>query len=204
MYRSRHPSHLAIAAPGRLPSPSFVASAQATLTPGRPARSRLAWLATCPGASRFSPERGRSAGGSEGSRCEAAPDGRSQGVVLLRRAGSRGRQRRRWAFLSRLRRAAEGGDEESGLARGVRREELDDLVVVEGETGGAESLRVRGEVQATTHETGLEIARAVAAVAEGGEEPREIREEEHGGARRPAEGLVEAEERGGAADVAGP
>src|SRR5262245_46214541 len=42
------------------------------------------------------------AGCSKGSRCEAAPDGRTRGVLPVRRACGRGRQRSRWALFSNL------------------------------------------------------------------------------------------------------
>src|SRR5688500_5251450 len=43
-------------------------------------------------------------------------------------------------------RTTERGHEDRVLARGVRREELDDLLVVERESAGAEALAVRGEI----------------------------------------------------------
>ena len=101
-------------------------------------------------------------------------------------------------------RAAEGGDEEGGLARGVRREKLDHLVVVEGEAGGAEALGVGGEIEPPADEARLEVGRAIAPVAERAEKACEIREEEDGGARRPAERLTEAEEGGIGSHVARP
>ena len=47
-------------------------------------------------------ELGRNRSGSgdeEGPRCEAAPDGRTRGVLAVRRACGRGRQRSRWALI---------------------------------------------------------------------------------------------------------
>src|SRR5207249_8253300 len=73
--------------------------------------------------------------------------------------------------------ASECHDEDGVLARGVRREELDDVTVVEGEPRGAKALRVGGEVSAAAGNAGLEVGEAVAAVAEHGEDTRERREE---------------------------
>src|SRR2546422_6109100 len=56
--------------------------------------------------------------------------------------------------------ASECHDEDGVLARGVRREELDDVTVVEGEPRGAKALRVGGEVGAAAGDAGLEVGLA--------------------------------------------
>src|SRR5260370_21242742 len=61
---------------------------------------------------------------------------------------------------------AESDQEDDALARSVRREERRHIVVVEGESGGAESLGVRGQVQLPADDAGFERGGAVASVAE--------------------------------------
>src|SRR5262245_58828617 len=74
--------------------------------------------------------------------------------------------------------SAEGGDEDRVQSLGVRREEPNDLVVIEREPRRAEALRVGGEVGAPADEPGLEVGEAGAAVAPRGEQRIERREEE--------------------------
>src|SRR5439155_5485979 len=63
-------------------------------------------------------------------------------------------------------RPAQRGHEDRALAGGVRREELHPVAVVEREPGGAESLRVGGEVGAAASQPRLEIRQTIAAIAE--------------------------------------
>src|SRR5882672_7128952 len=101
--------------------------------------------------------------------------------------------KRRRRCRRRLHGAAEGGDEDGFLARGVGREERDHVTVVEGEAGGSEALCVGREIEAAPEEAGLEIGQAIPAIAIRLEERVEIGEEEDGRARHAAEGLLEAE-----------
>src|SRR5918999_3300525 len=95
------------------------------------------------------------------------------------RQSARRRFRRRWCVVARpagvsslaslgvaLGGPAKRGQEHDALARSVRREERRYLVVIEGESGGAESLGVRGQVQLPADDAGFELGGAVAAVAE--------------------------------------
>src|SRR5260370_3907752 len=61
---------------------------------------------------------------------------------------------------------AESDQEDDALARSVRREERRHIVVVEGESGGAESLGVRGQVQLPADDAGFELGGAGAPVAD--------------------------------------
>src|SRR2546430_16795612 len=72
--------------------------------------------------------------------------------------------------------AAERGQEHHALPLCVRGEELRDLVVEEGESGGAEPKCVGGEVEAAADDSSLELGGPVAAVAEPGEDRLEIGE----------------------------
>src|SRR5215470_4211545 len=59
----------------------------------------------------------------------------------------------------------------------MRREEVDYIVIIEGKARGAEFLRVRGEIQFSTHDSGLHLCGAVSAISESTENFCEIREE---------------------------
>src|SRR5712691_13009882 len=58
----------------------------------------------------------------------------------------------------------------------MRGEELRNLVVEEGESGGAETKCVGGEVEAASDDSPLELSGPIAAVTEPGEDRLEIRE----------------------------
>src|SRR5438128_4473314 len=72
--------------------------------------------------------------------------------------------------------AAERRQEHHALPLCVRGEELRDLVVEEGESGGAEAKCVGGEVEAAADDSSLELSGPVAAIAEPGEDWLEIGE----------------------------
>ena len=72
--------------------------------------------------------------------------------------------------------AAERGQEHHALPFCVRGEELRDLVVEEGESGGAETKGVGGEVEAAADDSSLELGGPIAAITEAGEDRLEIRE----------------------------
>jgi len=57
----------------------------------------------------------------------------------------------------------------------VRGEELRNLVVGEGESGGAEAKCVGGEVEAAADDSSLELSGPIAAIAESGEVERRQR-----------------------------
>src|SRR5439155_5185185 len=95
-------------------------------------------------------------------------------AVLSRAPELRARSRRP------LDRAAEGRHEDRVLAPRVGREEGHDVVVVEGEAGGAEALRVGGQIEPPTDDPGLEVGRSIAAIAQPREDALEIGEEEDG------------------------
>src|SRR6185295_20028848 len=61
---------------------------------------------------------------------------------------------------------ARGNQEHHALSHRVRREEGGDLVVEERQAGGAEALRIAGEIGATAADRGIELRGAIAAVAE--------------------------------------
>ena len=86
----------------------------------------------------------------------------------------------------------------------MRREEGDDIVVVEREAGRAEALRVRRQVEAPSDDPGLQVDGPVAAIAQLREPSIEIGEEEYRDRRRPAQFLFEAEEGGIAPEVTEP
>src|SRR5947208_13667941 len=65
--------------------------------------------------------------------------------------------------------AAERRQEHHALPLCVRREELRNLVVQEGESGGAEAKCVSGEVEAAADDSSLELSGPIAAIAEPGE-----------------------------------
>src|SRR5919106_1089333 len=72
--------------------------------------------------------------------------------------------------------AAERRQEHHALPVCVRGEELRNLVVEEGESGGAETKGVGGEVEAAADDSPLELGGPIAAIAEPGEDRLEIRE----------------------------
>src|SRR5258708_29144878 len=78
---------------------------------------------------------------------------------------------------------AEGNEENGAFAFGVGREEAGDVIVEEGEAGGAEALRVASEIQLSAEDAGLELAGAIAAIAEALQDGAQVREEKdvHGG-----------------------
>src|SRR3989442_8593456 len=101
------------------------------------------------------------------------------------REEARQQERRRAASLNSLgtRRsgapsngAAERRQEHHALPFCVRGEELRNLVVEEGESGGAETKCVGGEVEAPADDSPLELSGPIAAIAEPGEDWLEIRE----------------------------
>src|SRR5712691_4383149 len=71
--------------------------------------------------------------------------------------------------------AAESRQEHHVLPLCMRGEELRNLVVEEGESGGAETKCVGGEVEAASDDSPLELSGAIAAVTEPGEDRLEIR-----------------------------
>src|SRR5215510_16161490 len=75
----------------------------------------------------------------------------------------------------------------------MRREELHDVAVVEREPGGAEALRVGGQVGAPAGQSGLEIRQPIAAIAERARDRIEPREKVDDGRRVAAQWLLEAE-----------
>src|SRR5918996_3770127 len=72
--------------------------------------------------------------------------------------------------------AAERRQEHHALPFCVRGEELRNLVVEEGESGGAEAKGVGGEVEAAPHDSSPQLGGPIAAIAEPGEDRLEIRE----------------------------
>ena len=70
--------------------------------------------------------------------------------------------------------AAERRQEHHALPFCVRGEELRHLVVEEGESGGAETKRVGGEVEAAADDSPLQLSGPIAAIAEAGEDRLEI------------------------------
>src|SRR5262249_35797058 len=82
------------------------------------------------------------------------------------------------------------------LAGGVRREEANDVRVVEGEAGCAKALRVRGEIGAAAGEPCLHVRQPVAAIAGDVGQLVEPSEEEGDRRRVAAERLLETEVRG--------
>src|SRR2546430_14285387 len=95
-----------------------------------------------------------------------------------------------------LARPAQRGHENRVLAGGVRRKERDDVTVVEGETGGAESLRVRGQIGASAGQSRFQVGETIAAITERAREIVEPRDPIEDGRRVPAERLLQAEIRG--------
>src|SRR3972149_3507016 len=81
---------------------------------------------------------------------------------------------------------AEGGEENHALAAGVGGEELGHVVVEEGQAGGPEPLGVGRQVHLAAQDGGLELGRAIAAVAEARQHGVEVAQEVHvhGGNRR--------------------
>src|SRR5207244_6194672 len=71
--------------------------------------------------------------------------------------------------------AAERRQEHHALPLCVRGEELRNLVVEEGESGGAETQCVGGQVEAAADDSSLELSGPIAAIAEPGEDRLEIR-----------------------------
>src|SRR5207249_11489120 len=71
--------------------------------------------------------------------------------------------------------ATERRQEHHALPVCVRGEELRNLVVEEGESRGAETKCVGGEVEAATDDPSLELSGPIAAITKPGEDPREIR-----------------------------
>src|SRR2546423_8359559 len=60
---------------------------------------------------------------------------------------------------------ADRHQEHHALARGVRREELRDVVIEKGQAGGADTERKRGEVRPAAANRGFELRGTIAAVA---------------------------------------
>src|SRR6185369_7808556 len=101
-----------------------------------------------------------------------------------------------------LGRTSQGGQEDGALAGGVRTEEANDLVVVEGEPGGAEAERVGRQVHLASKNSRFELRGAITAIAEAAEQAFEIGEKEDRHGRIAGEPLLEREERGTVAEVA--
>src|SRR5256885_6397824 len=77
----------------------------------------------------------------------------------------------------------EGYEEDGAFAFGVRGKEAGDLVVEEGEPGGAESERVGREIELAAEDAGFELHGAIAAIAKTVQNGTQVREEKdvHGG-----------------------
>src|SRR5579883_3204988 len=135
-----------------------------------------------------------------GRRSSATASGTRRGRSARRSSAPEGRPAR--TSPSAARRVARRDEEHDAAPGGVGREERRHLVVEEGEARGAEPERVGREVDAAAGDGGLELGRAVAAVAEAAEHLVEVDEPEEidGGIGR--EVLVEAEMAGRAAEVA--
>lgn len=71
-----------------------------------------------------------------------------------------------------------GDQENCALAFGMRREEIHDVIVVKRKSGGAQFLRVGGEVQFPAENSRLELGRAVTAISESGNNLRQIGKKE--------------------------
>src|SRR5438552_6291832 len=72
-------------------------------------------------------------------------------------------------------------EEDRAFVRGVRGEEVGDVVVEERQAGGAEMQGVGGEVESAAQDPGFELRGAVAPIAEGLENGAKIGEEKHVG-----------------------
>jgi hypothetical protein len=80
--------------------------------------------------------------------------------------------------------ALSNGDEEDGaLAFSVRGEETDYVVIVEGQTGGAQQLGVGREIELTAEDAGFKLHRAISSIAKALQYGSQIRKEKdvHGG-----------------------
>src|SRR2546429_6586149 len=77
----------------------------------------------------------------------------------------------------------EGYQEDGAFAFGMRGEEAGDLVVEEGEPGGAESERVGCQIELAAEDAGFELHGAIAAIAKTLQDGTQVREEKdvHGG-----------------------
>src|ERR1019366_367411 len=99
--------------------------------------------------------------------------------------------------------AAESDQEDCALAPGVRREEVDDVIVVKSQTAGAEALGVRGKVKLATQNAGFQLYGAVSAVPVALQNLLQVGEEEdvNGGVGR--ELLFESQKASLVAEVPG-
>src|SRR5947209_4147364 len=88
---------------------------------------------------------------------------------------------------------AEGHEKNGILARGVRREEADYVVVVKGEAAGAEMQSVGRKIKLASDDPGFQLHGSISAVAEALEDCLQISEKEHGDAGIGREVLLEAE-----------
>ena len=79
-----------------------------------------------------------------------------------------------WALGGAFDAFSQGNQEDCALAFGVRRKEIHDIVVIEGESGGAETLGIGSQVEAATDESSFELGGAIAAIAIGGDDPVQI------------------------------
>src|SRR5579863_3055202 len=87
---------------------------------------------------------------------------------------------------------AEGDQEDGALARGVRREEADYLVIVKGEPGGAKVQSISSKVELAADYAGFDLHRAVSAVAEALQDRLQIGQQKDGDAGVRREVLLQA------------
>lgn len=92
--------------------------------------------------------------------------------------------------------------EDCALALGMRRKEVHDIIVIEGEAGGAKVLRVGGEVELASEDAGLKLHRAIAAISKPGDDLMEIGQKEHVDASISRKFLLQSQVPGLAAEVA--
>ncbi len=59
------------------------------------------------------------------------------------------------------------------------REKIDDVVVVEGEPAGPQSLSIRREIHPATQEPGFELCRAITSISKAREQIIEVRQKEN-------------------------